>query len=228
VDVAVSSHTAEARTLPYAHRVDDRRVVIVAEDPLARAGLAARLERDGVFTVAGELAADGDVARGAREASAPFALWDLGSGPQPRFDGLAQAGAAGLGIVALVHHDEDAAEAISAGARAAVSRLADGARLAAALAAVRGGLVAVEESLAAAVMRTRPPRPAALVEPLTPRESEVLQLLAQGLANKAIAERLGISEHTAKFHVNAILGKLGAQTRTEAIVHAARLGLVFL
>jgi len=86
----------------------------------------------------------------------------------------------------------------------------------------------VEETLAHTVMRPRPPRPAALVEPLTPRESEVLQLLAQGLPNKAIAERLRISDHTAKFHVNAILGKLGAQTRTEAIVHAARLGLVLL
>jgi DNA-binding NarL/FixJ family response regulator len=67
-----------------------------------------------------------------------------------------------------------------------------------------------------------------LVEPLTPREREVLALLAQGMANRAIGERLQISEHTAKFHVNAILGKLGAETRTEALVHAARLGLVLL
>jgi DNA-binding NarL/FixJ family response regulator len=56
----------------------------------------------------------------------------------------------------------------------------------------------------------------------------VLQLLAEGLSNRTVAERLGISEHTAKFHVNAILGKLGASTRTEAIVAAARLGLVLL
>jgi DNA-binding NarL/FixJ family response regulator len=109
-----------------------------------------------------------------------------------------------------------------------VPRSADGARLAAALAAVREGLVVVDEALATAVLRPRQARPAALVEALTPRESEVLQLLAQGLANKAIAARLGISDHTAKFHVNAILGKLGVQTRTEAIVHAARLGLVLL
>src|SRR5439155_839631 len=57
-------------------------------------------------------------------------------------------------------------------------------------------------------------------------EHEVLQLLAQGLSNKLIAARLGISDHTVKFHVNAILGKLGAQSRTEAIAQAARLGLV--
>ena len=68
----------------------------------------------------------------------------------------------------------------------------------------------------------------ALVEPLTPREAEVLQLLAEGLTNRRIAERLGISEHTAKFHVNAILGKLGARSRSEAIAQAARLGLLLL
>ncbi len=66
------------------------------------------------------------------------------------------------------------------------------------------------------------------VEDLTPRELEVLQLLAEGLANKAIAQRLGVSDHTIKFHVNAILGKLGAQSRTEAVVRATRLGLIVL
>ncbi len=61
---------------------------------------------------------------------------------------------------------------------------------------------------------------------LTPREQEVLGLLAEGLSNKLIAARLGISEHTAKFHVNALLDKLGAETRTEAVVTAARRGLL--
>jgi DNA-binding NarL/FixJ family response regulator len=57
---------------------------------------------------------------------------------------------------------------------------------------------------------------------------EVLQLLAEGLANKAIAHRLDISDHTVKFHVNAILSKFGAQSRTEAVVRATRLGLILL
>jgi DNA-binding NarL/FixJ family response regulator len=65
-------------------------------------------------------------------------------------------------------------------------------------------------------------------EGLTVRETEVLSLLAEGLSNKGIAARLGISEHTAKFHVNAILSKLGAESRAAAIVRAARLGLVAL
>jgi two-component system, NarL family, nitrate/nitrite response regulator NarL len=63
---------------------------------------------------------------------------------------------------------------------------------------------------------------------LTPREAEVLNLLAEGLSNKLVADRLKISEHTAKFHVNAILTKLGAETRTEAVVLAARRGLLML
>jgi two-component system nitrate/nitrite response regulator NarL len=72
-----------------------------------------------------------------------------------------------------------------------------------------------------------PPAPAP-TEELTAREREVLQLLAEGLPNKAIAARLTISEHTVKFHVNAILTKLGVQSRTEAVVRAVRLGLIML
>lgn len=67
-----------------------------------------------------------------------------------------------------------------------------------------------------------------LVEPLTPRETEVLQLLAEGLSNKGIAVRLGISDQTVKFHVAAVSGKLGAANRTEAVRLAIRLGLVAL
>jgi two-component system nitrate/nitrite response regulator NarL len=65
-------------------------------------------------------------------------------------------------------------------------------------------------------------------ESLTPRETEVLQLLAGGLPNKSIAAQLGISEHTAKFHVSAVLSKLGAASRTEAVTTAARRGLLLL
>jgi DNA-binding NarL/FixJ family response regulator len=72
--------------------------------------------------------------------------------------------------------------------------------------------------------RAAPPEALAL----TPREAEVLSLMAEGLSNKLIADRLRISEHTAKFHVNAILNKLGAETRTEAVVLAARRGLLML
>ena len=63
---------------------------------------------------------------------------------------------------------------------------------------------------------------------LTPRELEVLRLLAEGASNKAIARRLGISVHTAKFHVGSLLDKLDASGRTDAVTHAARLGVIQL
>ena len=64
--------------------------------------------------------------------------------------------------------------------------------------------------------------------PLTPRELEVLALLAEGASNKMIARRLGISVHTAKFHVGSLLDKLDAIGRTDAVAHAARLGVIHL
>jgi ATP/maltotriose-dependent transcriptional regulator MalT len=67
-----------------------------------------------------------------------------------------------------------------------------------------------------------------LVEPLTARELDVLALLADGVGNREIAGRLGISEHTVKFHLSAIFGKLGASTRTDAVRRAIRSGLVDL
>lgn len=66
------------------------------------------------------------------------------------------------------------------------------------------------------------------VEPLTPREREVLELVAEGMSNRAIAERLAISEHTVKFHVGALLGKLSAATRAELVAIALRRGLIML
>jgi DNA-binding NarL/FixJ family response regulator len=68
----------------------------------------------------------------------------------------------------------------------------------------------------------------AIQEPLTPREIEVLELLAEGLPNKGIAARLGISDQTVKFHVAAIMGKLGASNRTDAVRRAVRRGLISL
>jgi DNA-binding NarL/FixJ family response regulator len=96
-----------------------------------------------------------------------------------------------------------------------------------AVAAVHEGLLVVDEAFAE-LLGGRPGPVARLAEPLTSRELEVLALLSEGLSNKAIASRLEISESTAKFHVAAILGKLGVGSRSEAIVQAARLGLVIL
>lgn len=106
--------------------------------------------------------------------------------------------------------------------------------ISAALGAVAGGLITVDRRLAMLLLQPSlpvAPAPERLTgpeEPLTARELEVLQLLAQGLPNKIIASRLHITEHTAKFHVSSILMKLGAASRTEAVTTAARRGLLML
>jgi len=92
---------------------------------------------------------------------------------------------------------------------------------------VAAGLVALHPEALDALRRRGPARAASdSAEPLTARELEVLGMLAEGLGNKAIASRLAISSHTAKFHVAAIMGKLGARSRTEAVALAMRRGLV--
>jgi DNA-binding NarL/FixJ family response regulator len=133
----------------------------------------------------------------------------------------------GTPTVALVHDEDGAVRAWRAGALGVLARGVDARRLAAALQGVAAELAVIDPvfaSLAERATRTPPE----LVESLTPREDEVLELLAEGLSNRKIAGRLEISEHTVKFHVNAILEKLDADTRTEAVVRAARLGLLLL
>jgi DNA-binding NarL/FixJ family response regulator len=120
------------------------------------------------------------------------------------------------------------AEAVAAGAKGALPRHPDPAPLTAAVSAVSVGLVVIDPVFPTTVQPVRSGPPDLPAEEMTPREIEVLQLLAEGLSNKQIAQQLGISEHTVKFHVDAILGKLGAHSRTEAVTRAARLGLIVL
>ncbi|HET9110525.1 MAG TPA: response regulator transcription factor [Ktedonobacterales bacterium] len=102
----------------------------------------------------------------------------------------------------------------------------------AAIIAASNGLTTLDRSLAreafSGLERRRAESVSEQSEPLTAREREVLQLLAQGIPNKQIAQRLSISEHTVKFHVSAIMTKLGAASRTEAVTTAARRGLLLL
>ncbi len=206
----------------YSGEVPSPRLLVVGDDALARAGLRAIAEAAGLPVAADLPPSDvEDVEDGMADAAA----WDLG--PRGVLDGLRLLSGR-LPVVAVLWNDEQAGEALAAGARAVLLRARLEDRLLPALTAAAAGLVALDEDLAESVLRTRPSTAPALAEPLTPRETEVVQLLAEGLTNRRIAQRLGISEHTAKFHVNAILGKLGAQSRAEAVALAARLGLVLL
>ena len=107
---------------------------------------------------------------------------------------------------------------LSAGFSGILSIHATAAQLHAALLAIRCGLQVVDPAfMRANAAEPAPPKPAFFTEELTTREQQVLTLMAEGLANKEISSRLGISTHTVKFHISSILGKLNAASRTEAV-----------
>lgn len=185
--------------------------VVVARDPLVRSGLVAVLAAyPGIILK--EALASGETAP-----KADVVVWD---GPE----GLTNAA---CNVLALVSAPHEARQALRAGARGALSRSAPASSIGPAAAAVAAGHWVVDETFAVELLHVREtPQRSPYV--LSPREQEVLSLLSEGLSNRDVAERLGISRHTAKFHVNAILDKLGATTRTEAVVLAARSGLLSL
>ena len=123
------------------------------------------------------------------------------------------------------------ADALRAGIRAALPRDAPVGEIVAAIEAAAAGLIALHPGdLGALLPASRLDRPAATEggESLTPRELEVFAMLAEGAGNKTIAWKLGISEHTVKFHVASIMGKLNATSRTEAVTIGIRKGLIML
>ena len=205
------------------------RVLVVAEDPLARAGLAALLSAEDTLVVAGRSAPDEDLPAAVEALQPDVIAWDLGWQGE---NGLARLAESSLGapVVALVSEEADAWAALEASAAGALRRNADGPRIAAGLVAAAANMIVVDAEYARTVRARRatplpPDAPRSeeeppLLEELTSRELEVLRLLAEGLPNKTIAQRLDVSEHTVKFHVNSLLGKLGAASRTEAVVRA--------
>jgi DNA-binding NarL/FixJ family response regulator len=119
-------------------------------------------------------------------------------------------------------------EALRLGVRAIFQPDAGSAEILAAVDAAANGLAVLDPRELEALLAALPPHPANGNPPLTARELEVLRMMAEGDANKAIAWKLNISEHTAKFHVASILSKLNANTRTEAATMGIRKGLVLL
>jgi DNA-binding NarL/FixJ family response regulator len=123
---------------------------------------------------------------------------------------------------------EDGVRALKAGARAVLHRSSSRNEIIAAIKVITSGLVVLPPELLATLLHEAPPADDVLKAQLTRRELEVLAAMADGASNKAIARQLGISFHTAKFHVAAILAKLDADSRTEAVAKATQSGLVML
>jgi DNA-binding NarL/FixJ family response regulator len=215
----------------------DLRILIVADDPLARAGLVALIGQQPGLSVVGQATSLDDLSHAIDVYRPEVVLWDAGWDPAPSLDRLAHAGL-DVPVAVLLPDTSEAGDALlawKAEARGLLRRAAPADQLASALTAIGLGLTVVDPIFRPSLRQTDDETDKApaigdstLVEPLTPRELEVLRLVAEGLPNKTIAARLNISEHTVKFHVNAVLGKLGAESRTEAVVRATRLGLILL
>ncbi len=181
-----------------------------AASPIVRAGLTAILLAHGALTPVD------------RSTDAEVLLIDLEEGDTPKeVDWRAHP--------TVVLSDGAPSELLRMGYAAVLPRDSGPAELTAAVIAAAAGLVVIDRATFNTLgMLERLPVPGKPVQPLTPREVEVLRLLADGLANKEIAGRLNISDHTAKFHVAAILEKLNAASRAEAVAIGMRSGLILL
>lgn len=204
------------------------RVLVVDDHAVVRRGLRMFLGDDPEIELVGE-AADGEEAvRLAGELLPDVVLMDL---LLPKVDGinateLIRRSHPDIQVIALTSVLEDASVigAVKAGAIGYLLKNTEADDLVAAIHAAAAGQVRLSAEASARLVREirLPQSP----ERLTPRETEVLRLIAEGKANKEISRLLGISEQTAKSHVHEILGKLGMLSRTQAAVYATKIGLV--
>ncbi|HCG01677.1 MAG TPA: DNA-binding response regulator [Chloroflexi bacterium] len=207
------------------------RVLIVAQASVVRAGLEAILGDAPGLQVVGTSATSSDLADQV-ESLQPDVILAAPGGPLSE---TLSASKEGLPALVLLTDDSDGAAALDAlryGARAVLPRDAQPEEIVAAVQAAASGLtvLTVETSAPLLPYLSGIGRADSVNqgEALTPREVEVLSMLAEGAGNKIIARRMGISEHTVKFHVGSIMGKLNAASRTEAVTVGIRRGLILL
>jgi DNA-binding NarL/FixJ family response regulator len=211
------------------HTQADRIRVLIADDHgVVRVGLRALLDLDSTLEVVGEAVNGAEAVRVAHRMRPEVVLMDL---IMPELDGIAATEVirrelpdTNVVVLTSVLEDEPIVKAVRAGAVGYLLKDATAPEILQAIKAAAAGQVQLAPQAAARLMRevVAPGRPDALSE----REVGVLRLLAHGLANKQIARDLGIAEKTVKTHVSSILGKLGAQSRTQAALYAGRVGLV--
>jgi DNA-binding NarL/FixJ family response regulator len=205
--------------------------ILIADDhPVVRDGLVAILTTQTDFEVVGE-AGNGTEAVAQVQALQPdVLLLDL---EMPVLDGVGvlrrlreQQVQVRTIVFTAFDTDERILTAVQAGAQGYLLKGVPRQELFNAIRIVHGGGSLLQPIVASKLLQRVSQEPVPPLEPLTPREEEVLDLLAQGLQNKEIAQKLIISERTVKFHVSAILGKLDAGNRTEAVAIAAQRGLI--
>ncbi len=210
------------------------RILIASPYPAMRAGLHALLEEANAdasrtaLTVVGEADSVEACLEWTRATQPQVVLFDLALDPDDELSGLwrlrTQAPTAAVLALSESNGDAQMLAALQAGARGCLPKTATGAELLeAAQGVVEGETILPPAATAALLEQLRGEGPA---ETLSPREGEVLRHVAAGLTNKAIALKLGISEHTVKFHLGSAMSKLGAASRAEAVATAIRRGLI--
>ena len=210
------------------------RVVVAAASAVRRGGLEAIVRGNSSLRLVGSSPTLVGLASRIQEMQAAVVIADL---PEPDSQFIATAAMleqAGTGVVALIDSPDAkwTARALRSGVRAILPRDSAESEIQAAISAVEGGLVlldpAVTRDLASQARVTNPEMAPEILEELTSREAEVLKLMAEGFGNKEIGSRLGITDHTVKFHISSILAKLGASSRTEAVTQGIRMGLIVI
>lgn len=208
------------------------RILVIADDLLARTGLTSLLDTVSDYEVVGQVNGGPQLVDDVEIYEPDVLLYDLGWTPQNTLITLTALSELDLPLLALIPTEGDLSQVMNAAATytnaGVILRDSSSEVLTSALSAVANGLTVLDGTFALSGLGDASLNGPALNEDLTSREDDVLQLLAKGMTNKAIAHALGITDHTVKFHVNAIMGKLSAQSRTEAVVQAARSGLIKL
>ena len=207
-------------------------VLIVAAYPAVRAGLVALLTRDPALKPMEQTRVSGPGGFGAGAVSPPAVIViDVASTADAAIDGIGE-DYPDIPLALLGGDPAVDGPGLGSGPIAYLAQDVDGPTLAAAVRSVALGLTVIDPAVAGAGLHVAPlpeqsqPTVGGATAGLTARERQVLELVANGLPNKTIARKLGISEHTVKFHVGSVLGKLGAASRTEAVTLATRRGIL--
>src|SRR6266849_8606901 len=203
------------------------RIAVAATSAVRRAGLESIIRSQAEFHLAGSFGAVASLVSFARSTELDVIVIDTDSIrdllPEPTSD-------AAIVLLTEVTEARSISRLLRSGVRAILSRESDPDDVLSAIYTAYDGLALlsrpIAESLAAVYSDQSPEVEDELSEEITSRETEVLRMLAEGLVNKEIAARLGISEHTVKFHISSILDKLDASTRTEAVTLGIRRGLI--
>ncbi len=203
------------------------RVAVAATSAVRRVGLETIVRSHLDFQLAGSFGSVASLVSFARNAQLDVVVIDSDSIPdllhEPIFDAV-------IVLLTAVSEARSISRLLRNRTRAILSRESDSDDVISAIYAAQDGLVLLSAPAAASLAAVYDDRAleveTGLSEEMTSRETEVLRMLAEGLVNKDIATRLGISEHTVKFHISSILDKLGASTRTEAVALGIRRGLI--